>query len=441
MFSKLKNIAKDKSEELKGKAKDKGEDVIEEYIPKIKTLLKEKVGIKAKDAFENDELMTNALSRVYDLLLISHPTIRFFIKRERFISFGLSNRNRLIDWRDTRSLPPLTGQQPGETETRNTEKETDMAKDDSLFNPPQDFMDFEKTRIYLGAHTPEQVAVDSRSWACNLTDILSIADMLSMGLKADDHAIALYREGLRRLDEHPEQIDPDTNIAFAYASLGQALTRKNRIEEAIDALYNAVRSGSDHSHIKTMLALNLQNTGRSQEAYQLIEEVFNHPPDKLSEELSPQLLEMAKQLRSYLAARHRPQNNPSSESEKPMPRDYIREATSTIFGDKVPLAELLKTEPGQVIGNLLRALNYEEGLPSTMIRKGAAYALGQIGDEETLDDLKERYEREQAPGVKDALVASMTAINLAPAGSGHSQLERRQIIEDVYNGRRPADWK
>jgi|GEM_PF-5800203 len=237
MFSKLKNKTRDKSEEM-----------IEEHIPKIKTLLKEKVGIKAKDAFENDELMTKALSRVYDLLLISHPTIRFFIKREKFIGFGLSNRNRLIDWRDTRSLPPLSEQQPGEAETQNTVKDAAM------------------------------------------------------------------------------------------------------------------------------------------------------------------------------------------------PRDYLRVATSTIFGDKVPLAELLETEPGQVIGNLLRALNHEEGLPSTMIRKDAAYALGQIGDEKTLDDLRERYEKEQAPGVKEALVASMTAINLAPAGAGHSQLERRQIIEDVYNGRRPADW-
>ncbi|MFL6215674.1 MAG: hypothetical protein ACJ74J_17460 [Blastocatellia bacterium] len=173
------------------------------------------------------------------------------------------------------------------------------------FNPPQDFMDFEKAQIYLSAHTPEQVAVDSRSWACSPTDILSIADMLSMALKADDHAIALYKDGLRRLNEYPEQIDPDTNIAFAYASLGQVLTRKNRIEEAIDALSNAVRSGSDHSHIKTLLALNLQNTGRSQEAYRLIEEVFSCPQAKISEELSPQFLEMAKQLRSYLAAKHR----------------------------------------------------------------------------------------------------------------------------------------
>ena len=233
---------------LKSKAKDKSEEVIEEHIPKIKSLLKDKVGIKAKDAFENDELMTKALSRVYDLLVISHPTVRFIIKRERFISFGLSNRNRLIDWRDTRSLPAL-----------------------------------------------------------------------------------------------PEQ----------------------QLEE-----------GEPHS----------------------------------------------------------------KEKEASMPRDYIKEASSTIFGDKVPLAELVEADPGQAIGNLLRALNHEQGLSSTMIRKSAAYALGQVGEAATLDHLRERYENEQAAGVKEALLASMTAIKLAPAGAGHSQLDRRQIIEDVYEGRRQADW-
>src|SRR5436853_7438222 len=100
------------------------------------------------------------------------------------------------------------------------------------FNPPQDFMDFDKARIYLDANTPEQVVAHSYKWNCDLTDILGIADIVSRFLKADDHAIALYEDVLRRLDEHPEQISPDTNLAFAYASLGQILTRKERSEEA-----------------------------------------------------------------------------------------------------------------------------------------------------------------------------------------------------------------
>ena len=125
-----------------------------------------------------------------------------------------------------------------------------------------------------------------------------------------------------------------------------------------------------------------------------------------------------------------------------MPRDYIQEAASIIFNDSIPLAELVEVNRNQVIGNLLRALEFNKGLDSTMIRKAAAYVLGQIGEPATLKILREQYNRdEEAPGVKDALVASMTAIKLAPAQEGHSQLERRQIIEDVYERRRHPDWK
>jgi HEAT repeat protein len=74
-----------------------------------------------------------------------------------------------------------------------------------------------------------------------------------------------------------------------------------------------------------------------------------------------------------------------------------------------------------------------------MIRKAAAYALGQIGEPRSMKQLREFYENESADDVRDAMVASMTAIKLAPTPV-HSQLDRRQIIEDVYNNRRTADW-
>lgn len=122
-----------------------------------------------------------------------------------------------------------------------------------------------------------------------------------------------------------------------------------------------------------------------------------------------------------------------------MPRDYIQEATSTIFGDKVPLAELVESEHDQVVGNLLNVLHQARGEMQAMTRKTAAYALGQIGEPKSMKQLREFFESEPADGVRDAMVASMTAIKLAPTPT-YSQLERRQIIEDVYNGRRPADW-
>jgi hypothetical protein len=122
-----------------------------------------------------------------------------------------------------------------------------------------------------------------------------------------------------------------------------------------------------------------------------------------------------------------------------MPRDYLEEASDIIFGNKVPLAKLLETEPDKVVGNLLYVIHKSQGEMQAMIRKAAAYALGQIGEPKSMKQLRGFYDDERAPGVKDAMVAAMTAIKVAPAPA-HSQLERRQIIEDVYHGRRNADW-
>lgn len=233
---------------FKEKIKDKSEEIFEQYTPRIQSLLKDEIGVNARQALEDDEIMKTALKAVHRLLIISHPFLRPVLSQDRFVNIGLSNRNKLLGWHDSKSLQALAGQQPANEEIQKTEEETAM------------------------------------------------------------------------------------------------------------------------------------------------------------------------------------------------PRDYLREATSTIFQDKISLTELLEVEPDRVIGNLLRALNYEQGLSSTMIRKGAAYSLGQIGEAAVLEKLRERYEIELAPGVKDALLASMTAIKLAPADAGHSQLERRQIIQDVYEGRRQADW-
>lgn len=78
------------------------------------------------------------------------------------------------------------------------------------------------------------------------------------------------------------------------------------------------------------------------------------------------------------------------------------------------------------------------GIPmSPTIRKAAAYALGQIGDSATVAALVSRLNIERAAGVREAIIAAISAINLAPDPE-YSQLDRRKIIEDVYYGRRPA---
>jgi HEAT repeat protein len=122
-----------------------------------------------------------------------------------------------------------------------------------------------------------------------------------------------------------------------------------------------------------------------------------------------------------------------------MARDYLQEASSVIFKDSVSLGSLLDTDPDGVVGNLLRVVATAQGMMGPTLRKAAAYALGQIGEPRSVRQLREFYDQEPADGVRDAMRASLTAIKLAPAPA-HSQMERRQIIEDVYHDRKPADW-
>jgi HEAT repeat protein len=120
-------------------------------------------------------------------------------------------------------------------------------------------------------------------------------------------------------------------------------------------------------------------------------------------------------------------------------RDYLKEASDVIFGNKVSLGEGAEVNPDQVVGNLLGAIAKARNPMQAMIRKAAAYGLGQIGEPKSMKQLRQFFENESADGVRDAMIAAMTAIKLAPTPQ-HTQLERCQIIEDVYNSRRPADW-
>ena len=120
-------------------------------------------------------------------------------------------------------------------------------------------------------------------------------------------------------------------------------------------------------------------------------------------------------------------------------RDYLKEASDVIFGNKVSLGPAVEVNPDQVIGNLLGAIARARNPMQSMIRKAAAYGLGQIGEPKSMKQLREFFENESADGVRDAMLASMTAIKLAPTPQ-HTQSERCKIIDDVYHNRRPADW-
>jgi tetratricopeptide (TPR) repeat protein len=82
--------------EIKNKARDKTDELLEQQVPKVKALLKERLGPKARDAFLDDALMRTVVSGVYDVLVLSHPALRL-VKRERFIDFCLRNRARFLE--------------------------------------------------------------------------------------------------------------------------------------------------------------------------------------------------------------------------------------------------------------------------------------------------------------------------------------------------------
>ncbi|MBV9214946.1 MAG: hypothetical protein JO053_02120 [Acidobacteria bacterium] len=129
-----------------------------------------------------------------------------------------------------------------------------------------------------------------------------------------------------------------------------------------------------------------------------------------------------------------------------MPRNYLAEASNLLFRDKISLEAKVRENPKEVVINLLNVLENSQGEMQAMDRKEAAYALGQIGYPGSLAPLRDYFDIEHAQGVRDAMLASMTAIKLAPAatleeaGNDSAQQQRCRIIEDVYHGRRPADW-
>jgi HEAT repeat protein len=108
-------------------------------------------------------------------------------------------------------------------------------------------------------------------------------------------------------------------------------------------------------------------------------------------------------------------------------RDYLKEASSVIFKDSVSLSDLAESDHHQVVANLLRVIYEARNPMQAMLRKAAAYGLGQIGDPKAMKQLRAAYDAESADGVRDAMRASMTAIKLAPMPQ-YSQAERCQII-------------
>ena len=113
-----------------------------------------------------------------------------------------------------------------------------------------------------------------------------------------------------------------------------------------------------------------------------------------------------------------------------MPRDFFQEAEGYL-SISAPVALQLEHDREKTIGLLLDIL--PRG--SVYERKYAAFALGQIGDPATLALLRESLESEKVGGVAEAIAAAVTGIERAGIDTDKSEVERRQLIEDAYEGR------
>ena len=99
-----------------------------------------------------------------------------------------------------------------------------------------------------------------------------------------------------------------------------------------------------------------------------------------------------------------------------MPRDFLAEAERWLKTPK-SLREMIEGNKEYVISKLLNLL--EEG--GTYERKYAAFSLGQIGNSDIITQLRKCLEKETVQGVKDALEASLTALNIASVEKGQSE--------------------
>ena len=117
----------------------------------------------------------------------------------------------------------------------------------------------------------------------------------------------------------------------------------------------------------------------------------------------------------------------AKEAEEHVPRDFLGLQYNYLNTPK-PLREMLKENEPAVMKELVEFLNNG----GTYERKHAAFALGQIGDENYIEQLEYRQTHEQVKGVAEAIDAALVALRQAPSGRGFTEMDRRRIIEDVY---------
>lgn len=105
MFSRIRDKAKELAENKHILfVKDKGAEFLEQQLPKITTLLTEKIGPRFKEVMQNDATMTGVLRTIYGALAMEQPGIGLIVKEEQFVKFCLKRRDLLIEHYDSQKL-------------------------------------------------------------------------------------------------------------------------------------------------------------------------------------------------------------------------------------------------------------------------------------------------------------------------------------------------
>jgi hypothetical protein len=73
--------------------KDKAAELLESQLPKVRAVVAERLGPKAKELVVDDALMTRCLGDAYEFL---PAPVRLMVKRERFVTYCLEHRDRLM---------------------------------------------------------------------------------------------------------------------------------------------------------------------------------------------------------------------------------------------------------------------------------------------------------------------------------------------------------
>ena len=124
------------------------------------------------------------------------------------------------------------------------------------------------------------------------------------------------------------------------------------------------------------------------------------------------------------AINQKPKTTANVEKE---PRDFMRQGEGYLALAR-PIDELLKEDKNGTLNHLISLLQ-KGGIYE---RKYAAFALGQIGEERAIKAIESCLESESVTGVREAMEAALVALRMAPASKGHSEIERRKIIQKTY---------